>query len=251
MTMKNKDRSKTGLAVALVVSVSLNLALVLTRLAPAKVPERGEAPAPSSGQAAVPPALEPYAAMGSYMAENNRIADLGWTRPQFDAFMQGMRASYEKRPFAFDERARELRDRMSAKVQAMIDAETPDPVEAYFQTLRETEGVKPTPSGLHYRITLEGDRETPGPEDTVVISYTARLPDGTSLASLSRPRVRVRVADLLPGLAEGVQLLRGGGKALVYVPPALSYGDGTWPEEVPRGAPIVFFLELHEVVRPQ
>lgn len=56
------------------------------------------------------------------------------------------------------------------------------------------------------------------------------------------------VTDLLPGLAEGVQLLKPGGKALVYLPPQLSFGTGDWPDKVPRGMPLAFFLELHEVV---
>lgn len=51
-----------------------------------------------------------------------------------------------------------------------------------------------------------------------------------------------------PGLAEGVQLLQGGGKALIFIPPALSFGDGPWPDGVPRGMPLGFFLELHEII---
>jgi FKBP-type peptidyl-prolyl cis-trans isomerase len=130
----------------------------------------------------------------------------------------------------------------------MIAAAEPDPVQEYFRSLREHEAVKRTPSGLHYRITLEGHGKAPTPKSTVVYSFTAGLPGGTSLPSLSRSRVRSGLDVLLPGMREGLLLLHKGGKALIYVPPSLSFGDGPWPPEVPKGQVIVFFIELNDVV---
>ena len=196
-----------------------------------------------------PRELAPYAALGSFMAENNRIADLGWSQPQFAAFQDGMRASYEGRGLPMDDAAKRLGEDVSHRVQTMLKAERPDPIQEYFRTLREKENVKATPSGLHYRITEEGSDTPPSPADAVVISYTARLPDGQSIPKLSQVRVRLQVKDLLPGLAEGVQLLKVGGKALVYLPPELSFTAKSWPPQLPKGAPIVFFLELHDVVK--
>lgn len=199
--------------------------------------------------AARPRELAPYAALGSFMAENNRIADLGWSQPQFAAFQDGLRASYEGRGLPMDDAGKRLGEDVSRRVQAMLTAERPEPMQEYFRTLREKENVKATPSGLHYRITEEGSDTIPGPNDAVVISYTARLPDGQNIPKLSQVRVRVQVRDLLPGLAEGVQLLKVGGKALVYLPPELSFTAKSWPPQLPKGAPIVFFLELHDVVK--
>jgi FKBP-type peptidyl-prolyl cis-trans isomerase len=148
----------------------------------------------------------------------------------------------------FDDEAKKLRDDISAKVQAQIDSKKSNPVEDYFKVLREREGVQKTASGLHYRITDKGFGKPPTADSTILVSYTARLPTGEHIESLSRPRVRTSVHDLLPGLAEGVQLISPRGKALIYVPPALSFGDGPWPKDVPKGAPIVFFVELHEIL---
>jgi FKBP-type peptidyl-prolyl cis-trans isomerase len=220
---------------------------------------RGPAAKPAGPAAIVPPrsplaALPrskptgPYAALGSYMAENNRIADLGWTDAQFQAFLDGFRASYEGRGLPLDEDARRLRDEISRKVQQMLAKEQPDPAEEYFRTLRDKEGVKQTPSGLHYRITEVGSGPLAQAGDTVVLSFAARLPDGRNLPEFSRARVRVAVKDLLPGLAEGVQLLSVGGKALVYLPPKLAYPEENWPPQIPRGMPLAFFVELHEIV---
>lgn len=191
--------------------------------------------------------LAPYAALGSFMAENNRIADLKWTEAQFAAFQQGFRASYEGRGLPLDEAAAKLRDETSARVQGMVGGEQPDPVRDYFRFLREKENVQQTPSGLHYRVTDEGAGALPTLADTVVISYAARLPDGKTVPALGRTRVKVAVRDLLPGLAEGVQLLKVGGKGLLYLPPALAFRDTDWPREVPRGIPLGFYVELHDI----
>jgi FKBP-type peptidyl-prolyl cis-trans isomerase FkpA len=198
-------------------------------------------------------ANSPYAALGSFMAENNRIPDLNWTGPQFAAFLQGFRASYEGRGLPLDDEAKRLRDDISRRVEAMLAREQPNPIEDFFRTLREKEGVLRTASGLHYRITEPGFGVTAAANDTVVLSFSAQLPDGRALPALSRTRVRVAVKDLLPGLAEGVQLLRVGGKALMYLSPSLSFSESNWPANVPHGMPLSFFVELHEIAaaRPQ
>jgi FKBP-type peptidyl-prolyl cis-trans isomerase FkpA/FKBP-type peptidyl-prolyl cis-trans isomerase FklB len=58
------------------------------------------------------------------------------------------------------------------------------------------------------------------------------------------------VKDLLPGLAEGIQLLRVGGKALLYIPPELAFTDADRPPQLPAGAPLVLFVELHDIQTP-
>lgn len=248
--MKNKSAppppsSRSPWLVIALLSLAANAALLVWHF---RAVPPSEKPVASPPAATVwPRELSPYAALGSFMAENNRIADLKWTPEQFAAFQDGFRASYEGRGLPLDEPAAKLRDEISTRVQSMLEAERPDPVRDYFRFLREKEGVKETASSLHYRITEEGTGEPPGAADTVVISYAAGLPDGKSLPALSGTRVKVAVRDLLPGLAEGVQLLKVGGKGLVYVPPALSFKEADWPPQLPREAPLVFFVELHDI----
>jgi FKBP-type peptidyl-prolyl cis-trans isomerase FkpA len=193
--------------------------------------------------------LAPYAALGSFMAENNRVPDLKWSPAQFAAFQEGFRSSYEGRGLPLDEPAAKLRDEISRRVQAMTEAERPDPVQDYFRALREKEGVKQTASGLHYRVTEEGTGAFPAATDSVVISYAARTPDGKPIPALGRTRVKLMVRDLIPGLAEGVQLLKVGGKGLIYVPAALSFKETDWPAQLPPGVPLVFFVEMHDIIR--
>jgi len=240
------------LAIALI-SLVANAGLLVWHLRAPATAESTAAPAPAAAPTAAAMApiwsreLAPYAALGSFMAENNRISDLKWTPAQFGAFQEGFRASYEGRGLPMDDAAIKLRDEISGRVQTMVAGEQPDPVRDYFKFLREKENVQQTPSGLHYRVTDAGSGTPPTAADIVVISYAARLPDGRTVPALGRTRVKVAVKDLLPGLAEGVQLLRVGGKGLFYLPPALSFGEANWPAELPKGIPIGFFVELHDV----
>lgn len=225
---------------------TLALAILLVRVSNALDALSAAAEQPAAS--ALSRELTPYAALGSNMAENNRIADLGWTTAQFNAFLEGMRSSYEGRGVPMDDEALRLREDLSRRVQRMLASENPDPLEAYFRTLRETESVQKTASGLHYRITDRGEEgQAPRVDDTVIVSFTARLPDGTDLPELNQQRTRAVVRDLLPGLAEGLQLLTIGGKALFYVPPALGFGERP-PPAVPAGAPVIYFTELHDVI---
>lgn len=251
-----------GLAVLLALSLAGNVMLALRRPANASAANRAT-PTPVATSAApvaqattrsadpVPNELLAYAGLGTYVAATNRIPDLGWSEGQMNAFVEGLRACYAGRPYPFDDAARSLRASINEKVQAMQGAAASgsDPIEDYFTMLRESEGVQRTASNLHYRMTIDGDGDTPTPDDTVVLSYAARLPGGERVPSLSRERLRVRVGDLLPGLREGLGLMKAGGKGLLYLPPSLSFGQGDWPAEVPAGTPIAFFVELHEVVR--
>ena len=59
-----------------------------------------------------------YAALGTFMAESNRIADLGWSREQFDAFLEGFRSSYEGKGVPLDDDAKRLQSAISERVQA-------------------------------------------------------------------------------------------------------------------------------------
>lgn len=246
------------LAISLIANLALGIRAVRSNTQRGSAHERVEAAldtkAPLAGarsheKAALPPEFLPYAALGTYVAATNRIPDLDWTDAQFNAFVEGLRACYAGRPYPFGDDAKLLRDQINERVQKMLSPEQTDPVEEYFALLRDREGVQRAASNLHYRITEPGDGDSPRADDVVVVSYASRLPGGQAVPSLTRARVRVKVGDLLPGLSEGVQLLRPGGKALVYLAPSLSFAGGAWPSDVPRGSPVAVFLELHEIVR--
>jgi len=60
--------------------------------------------------------LVAYASFGSTMAQGGRFAEVGWTQPQFDAFLGGMRAAFIGKPFAVDESTHRLSADMSRRL---------------------------------------------------------------------------------------------------------------------------------------
>lgn len=202
--------------------------------------------------------LEAYSAVGSGFAQNTRLPDLGWTEAQFEAFLLGVRAAFQGKPLALDAQARLLHDAIGLRVQALVEQDErarqqqfaePDRLEAYMKEVTKAFKLQRADSGLAFALVTRGGGARPGPDDTVVVTYNAVAADAkTELTSLSVKRHRLKVSELLPGLAEGIQMMTMGSSAMLVVPPDLSYGEGTWPAEVPRGSPLIFSVNLHEII---
>lgn len=109
--------------------------------------------------------------------------------------------------------------------------------------------VKPmtTASGLNYVITKEGNGEKPLVGTLIKVHYTGKLLDGTvfdSSVNRNEPfQFVLGIGQVIPGWDEGLQLLSKGGKAVLYIPYYLAYGDrgaGT----IPPFATLIFEVEL-------
>lgn len=126
--------------------------------------------------------------------------------------------------------------------------------------------VTKTATGLNYEITKPGTGATIAKGDTAVVNYTGKLVTGkvfdTSIKEVAqknktfdpnRPYQPIRIAvgagAVIPGWDEGLQLLNKGAKATFVIPSSLAYGEqGLGP--VPAYAPIVFEVELIDIVKP-
>lgn len=85
------------------------------------------------------------------------------------------------------------------------------------------ENVDTTASGLQYTIEAEGAAEKIAPQDTVWVNYKGTLLDGTVFdENDSTMFVANRV---IRGWTEGLGLLGEGGKATLYIPSDLAYGE--------------------------
>lgn len=107
-------------------------------------------------------------------------------------------------------------------------------------------GGKKTTSGLAYQIIKEGVGENPGPADVVEIHYKASLPDGKEFMSTKatgQPS-RYPLDKIVPGWAEGIQLIKPGGQIKLVIPSELAYGDNGAPPNVPGGSVVVMEVEL-------
>ena len=85
------------------------------------------------------------------------------------------------------------------------------------------ENVDTTASGLQYTIIAEGAAEKVAPQDTVWVNYKGTLLDGTVFdENDSTMFVANRV---IRGWTEGLGLLGEGGKATLFIPSDLAYGE--------------------------
>ena len=85
------------------------------------------------------------------------------------------------------------------------------------------ENVDTTASGLQYTIEAEGATEKIAPQDTVWVNYRGTLLNGEEFdANDSTMFVANRV---IRGWTEGLGLLGEGGKATLYIPSDLAYGE--------------------------
>jgi FKBP-type peptidyl-prolyl cis-trans isomerase FkpA/FKBP-type peptidyl-prolyl cis-trans isomerase FklB len=52
------------------------------------------------------------------------------------------------------------------------------------------------------------------------------------------------VGSLIPGFNEGMKLLNRGGKALLFIPSKLGYGEQGAGGDIPPNADLVFYIEM-------
>jgi FKBP-type peptidyl-prolyl cis-trans isomerase FkpA len=203
--------------------------------------------------------LEAYAAVGSSMVQDNRLAQLGWTEAQVEAFLSGVRAAFRGEGRPVDTVAQGLLNDIGRRMQELEQAERrrqfgaeafarPGHLQNYLKEISKQFQLERSDSGLCYGIQA-GYGARPGPEDQVILSYKVNLADATTeVPALAVNRQKVRVGDLLPGLAEALQMMTVDSAAMLVLPPDLSFGPGEWPAGTERGTPLVFTVKLHEVL---
>jgi len=221
------------------------------------------APTRAGAQAAAvppPPAfpLETYADLGFVFGDNGKFARLGWTDAQFEAFVNGLRDSFHGKARGFDARTQALHDEVGRRLQQAAQDEVqqrrnyfqdPAKLAQFMKDACKAFNLELADSGLAYAIRSRAGSVRPEPGDTVVISCRVRASDSkTELPQLSLDHKSVKVSELLPGLAEGVQMLTVGSVLMLIVPPDLSYGSGPWPEGVDAGTPLFYLITLEQVV---
>lgn len=197
----------------------------------------------------IPPELENYTAMGHSVADSLQLAELDWTPEQLEAFIVGIRASQSGQFHPHTEKNAAFLDAINRRITELQRQRREEQKNVMYKDLRESFGLQQTESGLSYRLVSAGNGPRPRLEDTIVVSLSARELDGaTDVSTLKAEGLKTRVRDLLPGLREGVQLLTLGSRAVFMLPPDLSFGNGAWPAGVKRGTPILFMVQLVDVI---
>ena len=123
--------------------------------------------------------------------------------------------------------------------------DTPANRQILAQAAKE-EGAVITESGLVFRSLKAGLGPTPRSGDRVTVHYEGKLADGTVFdSSLERGRTAsFKLTNVIAGWTEGLQLVKGGGKAKLTIPPKLGYGDSQKSAKIPPCSVLTFEIEL-------
>lgn len=126
---------------------------------------------------------------------------------------------------------------------------------------------KKTASGLQYVVTEEGKGPKPALGDTVVVNYTGMLTNGTVFdSSIKENAIKAKLPvdpmrtfepirfsignqPVIQGWTEGLQLFGKGTKATLIIPSSLAYGDRPAGQKIPPYAPLIFDVELVDVIK--
>lgn len=118
----------------------------------------------------------------------------------------------------------------------------------FFQENLKKDGIQATESGIQYKIIEAGSDVKPGPRDTVTVRYKGSLLDGTVFDEVpaGEEPITFSLERVIPGWQEGMQLVGEGGKAQLFIPSALGYGENGTSGIAPNST-LIFDVELVEV----
>ena len=123
---------------------------------------------------------------------------------------------------------------------------TPD---AFLIENAKVAGVQTTASGLQYKVEKPGTGKSPAADSVVKVHYTGKLVDGKVFdSSVERGEpIEFPLNQVIPGWTEGLQLMKEGEKATLYIPSNLGYGPQGVPGTIPPNSTLIFDVELIQV----
>ncbi|MCF8225359.1 MAG: FKBP-type peptidyl-prolyl cis-trans isomerase [Bacteroidales bacterium] len=130
-------------------------------------------------------------------------------------------------------------------IQTIMD-EKAQAGQVFLEENKLRDNVFVTESGLQYEPIVEGDGEMPADTSTVTVHYHGTLIDGTIFdSSIDRGEpATFKLNRVIPGWAEGLQLMSVGSKYKFYIPSDLAYGERPPSQAIPPNAVLIFEVEL-------
>lgn len=118
--------------------------------------------------------------------------------------------------------------------------------EEFLAKNKKKEGVKTTDSGLQYKVIEEGEGATPSDADRVQADMKITTIGGREIFNSqdAKQQRTLPVAGLLPGLTEGLKLMKEGAHYKLFVPPEL----GIKKQGKAAGPGLIVDVTLNEVM---
>ncbi|MCI0749623.1 MAG: FKBP-type peptidyl-prolyl cis-trans isomerase [Nevskiales bacterium] len=145
-----------------------------------------------------------------------------------------------------------ISDKLREKMAQEREAKARAAQEAGAKFLAENakrQGVKTTASGLQYEMLVEGSGFMPKPDDEVTVHYKGAFLNGEEFdSSYARGEaVTFPLNNVIPGWVEGLQLMKTGGKAKLYIPSSLAYGESGAGSKIGPNETLIFEIELLKI----
>ncbi|MEW9150596.1 FKBP-type peptidyl-prolyl cis-trans isomerase [Acinetobacter indicus] len=170
------------------------------------------------------------------------------TPPELDinSFVTGVREGHARQQPAYTEEElqkayeqfqQELQQKQADQAQQAQTAS-----DAFLTENAKQAGVQTTASGLQYKITQQGNGKQPTASSVVKVHYTGKLVDGKVFdSSVERGEpIEFPLNQVIPGWTEGLQLMKEGSKATLYIPSQLGYGEQGVPGMIPPNSTLIF-----------
>ena len=170
-----------------------------------------------------------------------------------EATIKGLRDGLAGKSVLTDQELREALSALNQEIRAKMEekrkhlGETNKQEGEKFLAENKTKpGVITLPSGLQYKVLVEGSGESPKSNDVVTANYRGTLIDGTEFDSSNKSgQPLVRPANMLiKGWTEALQLMKPGAKWQLFIPPDLAYGERGSGAQIGPNAALIFEMEL-------
>jgi FKBP-type peptidyl-prolyl cis-trans isomerase FklB len=118
--------------------------------------------------------------------------------------------------------------------------------EAFLAENAKKPGIVTLPSGLQYKVLVEGTGPKPKPTDQVSVNYRGTLINGTEFdSSYSRGEpATFRVTGVIKGWSEALQLMTVGAKWQLFIPASIAYGERGAGGDIGPNSALIFDVEL-------
>ncbi len=177
--------------------------------------------------------------------------------PNRDAIYKGIADGLDSNSVLTDSVKNALIDAFDAELKKKLAEEQKHVLEQnklegakFMEENIDREGVHQTASGLQYKVLKEGTGQQPAADDSVKVHYRAMFINRDVFdMSYDRGPAGIRLNEVIPGLSEGIQLMREGAIYELYIPPELAYGDKPFANVIPPGSTLIYSIELIEIVK--